>query len=129
MRWQTKNSLRVDIARLQAQLEGMTLQLRQRDEYITKLERLLEHERERIDFERNRADRANDLVLQQNGLPPITELGVQKSEASAEEAAKEMKELRERVGNFYADAIDDIDSDEMISPEIKAILSGVKEVL
>jgi|SRR6185369_3400046 len=127
MRWITKSQLRIDIARLQAQLEGMTLQLRQREEYITKLEHLLDHERDRIDAERNRADRASDALLQQNGIAPITELGVAKSEASNEAAQAEMQELRDRVGQFYAESLDDLESDAEISPEIKVILMGVQK--
>src|SRR5690348_14579232 len=118
--WITKSQLRVDIARLQAQLEGMTVRLRERDAYVTKLERLLDNEHNRVEAERQRADRAGDALLQQNGIGPISSLGVEKSEASNAEADKEMKELQDRVAQFYADSIDDAEPDSAISPEIKA---------
>lgn len=129
MRWVTKNSLRCDLARLQAQLEGMTIQLRQREEYIAKLERLVDKERDRIDAERNRSDRATDALLQQNGVAAITDLGVETSEASKEAADEEMKGFRERMGNMYAESFDDIESDEMISSEVRAVLTGIEEVI
>lgn len=129
MRWQTKNALRCDLARLQAQNEGLTVQLRQRDEYITKLERLLDVERDRVLAERERADRAGDALLQQNGVAAISSLGVAQSKAAQEEADAEMKRFRETVGHIYAESLDDLQPDSEQSDEIKTILQGVKEAI
>lgn len=129
MRWQSKNSLRIENARLQAQAEGYTIRLRELQTYVTRLESLVEHERDRIDAERSRADRSSDALLQQNGIAPVSEIGVRKAEEDNEEAAEKFEEAKKRIGEFYAENIDDIDSDSEISPEIKAMLAEVKSVI
>lgn len=53
--------------------------------YILKLEGLLDHERQRIDDERERADRATDALLLQNGTPAVTATGRRDNEAREEE--------------------------------------------
>lgn len=59
--------------------------------YIVKLEALLDHERQRIDDERERADRATDALLLQNGTPAVTATGRRDSEA-VEERRKDQEE-------------------------------------
>ena len=70
-----------------------------KDEYIRKCEALIEHERGRIDAERERADRIADALFQSSGLPAtsVTVLAEQKAADNniADKRATEMKQLLE----------------------------------
>jgi len=69
--------------------------------YIAKLERLLDHERERIEAERERADRATDSLLLQNGTPPVTAIGNRESRAIEEKREEAEKTVREQIADIY----------------------------
>lgn len=129
MRWVTKGQLKVDLAIARTEAQSYLTQLRSAQEIIAKLERMIDHEREYIDAERRRADRASDAVLQQNGLPPVTDTVVNALDAEKDASEKKYADAQRRNAEFYAESLDDVESDSEISPEIKAMLSEVKEVI
>jgi hypothetical protein len=57
----------------ETRIASLAADLRATKEYVAKCERLIEHERERIDIERERADRIADGQFQSNGLPAASE--------------------------------------------------------
>jgi hypothetical protein len=70
------------------------------EEYAHKCERLVDHERLRIDDERERADRIADSLFVSSGLPPASSAGVAEAKAETakttlirEDALKEMSEI------------------------------------
>src|SRR5271166_3075327 len=83
----------------EARIAGLTAELVAAKEYAGKCERLLDHERERIDSERERADRIADSLLQSQGIAATsnTVIAEQKTVTTAvdEKRAKEMQELLE----------------------------------
>lgn len=92
---QEADSLRAEIARLNA--------------YILKCENLIDHERERIEAERVRADLLGDSLLAQNGLPVVSQTGRREEEATEAERKDandmymaQMAELsQETIGTMY----------------------------
>lgn len=69
--------------------------------YIAKLERLLDHERERIEFERERADRATDALLLQNGTPAVTAIGHREIQAAEKERKEKDDDFRKQIADIY----------------------------
>jgi hypothetical protein len=105
------------------ELKALVAELNAAKEYIRKCEALIEHERSRIDAERERADRTTDALLQQNGLPATTatvrrELEIAEAEAN-EKRADYQKELYEIYGESMDDLIDD--GVEPLSEPIQAV--------
>ena len=84
----------------------LSASLREKDEYIAKLERLIDHERSRIDDERERADRATDALLLQNGTPPVTATGRRDTEAQEEKRAEAEKDYFEQLAEISRESID-----------------------
>ena len=96
---------------LQADLKRETLgalqgQIDRANAYIAKLERLLDHERSRIDDERERADRATDALLLQNGTPPVTATGRRDTEAQEEKRAEAEKDYFEQLAEISRECVD-----------------------
>lgn len=70
------------------------------EEYAAKWERIVNHERERIDSERERADRIADSLFQSSGLPPVSPMVVAEerekqhvSKLAQDKYAEEMKAI------------------------------------
>ncbi len=89
----------------------LAAELRRVQEYAGKCERLIDHERERIDSERERADRIADSLFQANGLPATSTTIIQEQKAAEAEAALKrtdyMKELMEIYGETENDLLED----------------------
>ncbi|HEY6766634.1 MAG TPA: hypothetical protein VI386_17885 [Candidatus Sulfotelmatobacter sp.] len=96
---------------VETQIDGLRAELAAAKEYARKCEALIEHERERIDSERERADRIADSLFQANGLPATSET-VLREERAAETVAGEkrqdyMKELLEIYGETESELVED----------------------
>lgn len=101
---------------LQAQLTetriaSLAADLRAAKDYAAKCERLIEHERERVTKEQERADRIADSLFQSNGLPP-TSATVIKEQTTADaraldKQAKQMRELMEIYSDMENDLLED----------------------
>jgi hypothetical protein len=111
--WKLMRDVEVELTAQVAatKLAGVAAELDAAKAQIAKYERLVEHERERIDSERERADRIADSLFQSNGLP-ATSVTVREEQAKAEAVATGkrtdyMKELAE----IYGETMDDLTED------------------
>jgi len=120
VKWVSKKSLEIQIADLKARLEAALISNIQLSAVNAKLERLIDHERERIDSERARADRATDALLQSDGKPPITDEGVAKSEIADSEAEKKFAEQQRALKQAFSEAMDDMESDDELVKQLSA---------
>ena len=81
------------------------------EEYARKCENLVSHERERIDSERERADRIADSLFQSAGLPATSTTVIKEEKAIAAEAktkqADYLKEMAEIFDETWTEAQDD----------------------
>ena len=104
----------------ESQLTALRNEIAAAKEYSQKCERLLEHERERIDMERERADRIADSVFQANGLSPASATVVREQEAaekiSAGKRDDHMKELLEIYGEMETDLAEEGDVEPLPEP-------------
>jgi hypothetical protein len=95
----------------ESQLTALYEKIDAANAYAAKCEALIEHERERIDMERERADRIADSVFQQNGLAPASATVVREMEAaekiSAGKREDHLKELLEIYGEMESDLADE----------------------
>ena len=89
---------------------------RKAEEYAQKCEALLDHERKRIDDERERADRIADSLFVSSGLPPASATGVAEASAARLDAdgkkADYMKEMAEIFEESWEDGA--LDEEEPI---------------
>lgn len=124
MPWITKTKLRIELAVELTKNASLQREIDRLQAYIVKCENLIDHERERVNDERERADRVNDALLQQNGLPAST------STVRAEQAEIQSKiedafeKQRQEFNEIYAETIEDTitDSDLSLSQEVQDLL-------
>ena len=95
----------------EAKLAALTAELAAVKAYVQKCERLVEHERDQIYSERERADRIADSLLQSNGLPPASVTVVSEQKA-AESIANDkrvdyMKQLLEIYGETEEELVNE----------------------
>lgn len=95
----------------ETRLAAVAAELCAAKEYAAKCERLIEHERQRIDSERERADRIADALFQSSGLPATsaTVLEEQKAREAIADGKREdhMKELMEIYGETESELVED----------------------
>lgn len=94
-----------------ARIAAIQTQLQAAKAYTATLERLVEHERTRIDMERDRADRIADGRFQADGLPPVS-LTVRSEQKAADKTAADaheaqMKEIVEIYGDMEHELAED----------------------
>lgn len=102
-------ALRAQLA--EARIAALESELKASKEYSAKCERLLDHERERIDSERERADRIADSLFQSSGLPATSATVIHEQQAAEAAATVKrddyMKELMEIYGETESDLAED----------------------
>ena len=86
---------------------ALTLQ-RAAEEYARKAENLLQHERDRIDSERERADRIADSLFQSQGLPPTSTTVVTEIKAAEKVSADKLEKYMAELSEIYADQEDEL---------------------
>jgi hypothetical protein len=86
---------------------ALTLQ-RAAEEYARKAENLLQHERDRIDSERERADRIADSLFQSQGLPPTSTTVVTEVKAAEKVSADKLERYMAELSEIYADQEDEL---------------------
>ena len=91
-----------------SQLEALRSELVSAREYAVKCERLIEHERERIDQERERADRIADSILQSNGLPPISATVIHEQQEQDKILAGRRADYLRQMDEIYGESIDEL---------------------
>lgn len=121
-----KTQLKIDLAVAHTTIKHREAEIERLKEYIVKCENLIDHERQRVTDEQERADRVNDSLLQQNGLPASTatvrdeQAELQsKRDAAFEKQRKEFEEI-------YAETIEDFsgDHDADITQDIKDLIGS-----
>lgn len=106
-----KSALRVDLAVAQAEIRHRDNEISQLKAYIAKCEHLIDHERQRVTDERERADRVNDALLQQNGLPASTAT-VREEQAENDKKLQDLFEKqRQDYAEIYAETLEDFNTD------------------
>ena len=84
------------------------------EEYARKCERLVDHERLRIDGERERADRIADSLFVSSGLPPASSAGVAETKAEAAKSAIIREDAMKEMAAVFAESWDDINMEETL---------------
>lgn len=82
-----------------------------------KLERLVEYWQEREEAQRVRADRQLDVLLQQNGLPPVTETVTNEIAERYTATQKERDEQDRMMKQMFTETIEDLSPPEEIINE------------
>jgi hypothetical protein len=100
-------------------LAALAAELAASKDYAMKCEALIAHERERIDQERERADRIADSLFQSNGLPATSPTVIAEQKAAEATAAGKrtdyMAELMEIYGEMESELAED-DADTLLAP-------------
>lgn len=86
-------------------------ELARQAEYVAKCERLIEHERARIDLERERADRMADAVFQANGLPATSATVIREQQAADAVGAEKREEYMKQLMEIYSETENDLAED------------------
>jgi hypothetical protein len=81
---------------------------RRAEEYAQKCENLLTHERERIDSERERADRIADSLFVSSGLPPASATGVAEASAARLDADGKKEGYMKEMAEIFQESWDDV---------------------
>lgn len=81
------------------------------EEYARKAEALLDHERSRIDSERERADRIADSLFQSQGLPPTSTTVVTEVRAQEKIHADKLAEYAHEIASIYEETETDMIED------------------
>ena len=84
------------------------------EEYAGKCERLLDHERARIDSERERADRIADSLFVSSGLPPASSAGVAEAKSIEAESKIVREDALKEMADIFAESWDDITAEEAL---------------
>lgn len=95
----------------ETRIASLAADLRAAKDYAAKCERLIEHERERIDAERERADRIADSLFQSSGLPPTSVTVIREQQTAdattADKTAERMRQLMEIYDETENDLVED----------------------
>jgi hypothetical protein len=89
-------------------IASLTSELSAAKEYIRKCEDLIDHERTRIDSERERADRIADSLFQSNGLPPTSATVLQEQKTQQADAMEKQKDYMAQLNEIYGDSMDEL---------------------
>jgi hypothetical protein len=84
------------------------------EEYAGKCERLLDHERARIDSERERADRIADSLFVSSGLPPASSAGVAEAKAVEVESKIVREDALKEMAEIFQESFDEITAEEAL---------------
>jgi hypothetical protein len=84
------------------------------EEYARKCERLVDHERLRIDGERERADRIADALFVGSGLPPASSAGVAEAKAVEVESKIVREDALKEMAEIFQESFDEITAEEAL---------------
>jgi len=82
--------------------------------YAKKCEALLDHERERIDSERERADRIADSLFVSSGLPPASSAGVAEAKSIEAESKIVRADAMREIAEIFQETWDETSTEEML---------------
>jgi hypothetical protein len=75
---------------------------------------LVDHERERIDGERERADRIADSLFVSSGLPPASSAGVAEAKAVEVESKIVREDALKEMAEIFQESFDEITAEEAL---------------
>ena len=82
--------------------------------YAKKCEALLDHERERIDNERERADRIADSLFVSSGLPPASSTGVAEAKSIEAESKIVREDALKEMAAIFQESWDEVTTEEAL---------------
>jgi hypothetical protein len=82
--------------------------------YAKKCEALLDHERLRIDSERERADRIADSLFVSSGLPPASSTGVAEAKSIEAESKIVRADAMREIAEIFQETWDETSTEEML---------------
>jgi hypothetical protein len=82
--------------------------------YAKKCEALLDHERRRIDSERERADRIADSLFVSSGLPPASSTGVAEAKSIEAESKIVRADAMREIAEIFQETWDETSTEEML---------------
>lgn len=101
----------------EARISAQDKEIERLTEYVARCERLIEHERERIDAERERADRMVDAYLQQNGLPATSSTVLTEQKAKEIEHKEAMDDHMKQLAEIYGEQMEELAEEGLTVPE------------
>lgn len=110
MKWLTKNAIRQSLAVAEERLRADEATIIRLQEYIDRIERVIDKERERANDERQRADRLQDAYLQSNGLPATTATVIAEQKVSADIADENFKKIQKELNEIYGESFEELGS-------------------
>ena len=84
------------------------------EEYACKCERLVDHERLRIDSDRERADRIADSLFVSSGLPPASSAGVAEAKAVEAESKIVREDALKEMAAIFQESWDEATAEEVL---------------
>jgi len=118
--------LRVQVYEMQ--LSAVRAELEATKVYVGKCERLIEHEREQIDKERERADRIADSLFQSQGLAPTSVTVVREQKAADEVADGKRTDYMAQLAEIYGETESELveDGAEPVPEPIAELVKNVR---
>jgi hypothetical protein len=120
-----------ELAAMQAlndtRLESLQNQLDAARVYARKCESLLDHERERIDSERERADRIADSLFQSQGLPATSTTVIAEQREVSEKTKVAQEDYQKMLQEIYSETESDM-MEEEAEPIIAAVMETTRTI-
>lgn len=92
----------------ETRVASLVAELKAAKDYVAKCERLIDHERERVEKEQARADRIADGQLQANGLPAVSEEFVREQKAADKAATEKRNDYMKELDEIYGESMDEL---------------------
>ena len=108
------NEYRMEMSLRDMEISNARARAAAAEEYARKCEKVVDHERERIDGERDRADRIADSLFVSSGLPPASSAGVAETKAEAAKSAIIREDAMKEMAEVFAESWDDINMEETL---------------
>lgn len=99
-----------------AKIASLTSEISALKEYVRKCEGLIDHERGRIDSERERADRIADSLFQSNGLPATSATVLAEQQRETERSAEARKTYIDELAEIYGESMDELVEEGLAAP-------------
>lgn len=106
------------------EMEASRKQLEMTQNMLERMESEMHYWRTRADEERERADRLNDTVMTQNGLPDVTPTVRREKKVREEKLDSIIQARQEELSEMFSDSFDSEDDLNWIDPDLKAAAQG-----
>ena len=105
------NEYRMELSLRDMEVSNARARAAAAEEYARKCEALLDHERARIDSERERADRIADSLFVSSGLPPASSAGVAETKAEAAKSAIIREDAMKEMAAIFQESWDEVNEE------------------